>query len=117
MTLYVLHSESHSTSWYPIAGVILVGIPRASLLSIYLYACFKCSNSIKHFAKINSVNHATATFRETSPEAPPRREGNRGGDVGGGRHVHFEKVVVMGSRGGDEDVEDDEDSLKQKKRI
>ncbi|KAF5451852.1 hypothetical protein F2P56_026915 [Juglans regia] len=96
--LYIFVPQADSASWYPIVGMILVGIPWAFWLFTYLYRCIKPSTDTQ-LSKQNSshrstqpVGGATNTDNSRSLESPLNSPCG-----GGQRRVHFGAVVVLGN--------------------
>ncbi|KAG6725760.1 hypothetical protein I3843_02G037200 [Carya illinoinensis] len=96
--LYIFVPQTDSASWYPIVGMILVGIPWAFWLFTYLYRCIKPSTDAQLNEQDSSraptppLGGATNTENSWSLESPINSPCS-----GGQRRVHFGAVVVLGN--------------------
>ncbi|XP_022719629.1 uncharacterized protein LOC111277448 [Durio zibethinus] len=104
--LYIFLPEAESALWYPVAGIILVGIPWIFWIGIYLYRCCVhgcCQSNGGNVNRVQSSLTKTQSYASTGPVArsmhssendnSPLRSPN-----GDHRHVHFGEVVVLGTR-------------------
>ncbi|KAG4176107.1 hypothetical protein ERO13_A11G221900v2 [Gossypium hirsutum] len=41
LCLYMLQPKAESASWYPVVGIVLIGIPWIFWITTYLYRCFE----------------------------------------------------------------------------
>ncbi|GAV88343.1 hypothetical protein CFOL_v3_31766 [Cephalotus follicularis] len=96
--LYLIMPSTQSSNRYPIAGMILVGIPWAFWFFAYLYRCFKPSGPQIQQANFNN-NHAASS--KAAPTTTLMYHEELGGSPvhspNGGPHVQFGVVTVMGS--------------------
>ncbi|KAK2638509.1 hypothetical protein Ddye_026304 [Dipteronia dyeriana] len=99
--LYIFLPETFSQSWYPVAGMLLVGIPWIFWLFAYLYRCFLPTTSTSTSTNNNNFNASTSTPSSRTPgtAVAAASEEEDQSPVSPGRHVHFGAVVVMGSKG------------------
>ncbi|KAK3198347.1 hypothetical protein Dsin_021762 [Dipteronia sinensis] len=99
--LYIFLPETFSQSWYPVAGMILVGIPWIFWLFAYLYRCFLPTTSTSISTNNNNnfkASTSTPSSRTLGTAVAAASEEDQS-PVSPGRHVHFGAVVVMGSEG------------------
>lgn len=103
LCLYIFLPQTQSASWYPVAGIILVGIPWAFWLFAYLYRCLKPSAGDPKPNEYESshgptppaapASGATTTPNTSSAESPVQSSCAQ-------RRVHFGAVVVLGDEEG-----------------
>ncbi|KAF5193618.1 hypothetical protein FRX31_016787 [Thalictrum thalictroides] len=89
-----------NTKWYPIAGIILVGIPWIFWLFMYIYSF--CSTRIKDLQNYNNkqdkCSKAASPTKSSAPISPASVNDHRKG------HVHFGKITMI-----DEEDESNDD--------
>ncbi|GMI78973.1 hypothetical protein like AT5G17590 [Hibiscus trionum] len=106
LCLYMFQPEENSTPWYPIVGIVLVGIPWIFWIATYMCRCVAhclCASdrgnvnrehsSLTKKRSCASEGHAGRSMRSSENEGSP--SGTPDGDR---RHVRFGEVVVVGSR-------------------
>ena len=95
LSIYLFLPQSQSSTWYPIAGLILVGVPWLFWFLAYLYRCIRPGHDKSEINEGGCSNGrpcppaVSATSEEECPLDSPC-----GG--GGERRVHFGAVVVLG---------------------
>ncbi|KAK4593652.1 hypothetical protein RGQ29_017670 [Quercus rubra] len=90
LSIYLFLPQSQSSAWYPIAGLILVGVPWLFWFLAYLYRCIRPSHDQ---SEINYSRPSPPAVSATSEEECPF---DSPGGGGGERRVHFGAVVVLG---------------------
>lgn len=99
LCLYIFLPQTNSASWYPIAGMIMVGIPWAFWFLAYLYRC--CKPRVDPQLNERESSHgttppaapasgATTTANTSNAESPVH-------SPVGERRVHFGAVIVLGN--------------------
>ncbi|GMI64983.1 hypothetical protein like AT5G17590 [Hibiscus trionum] len=106
LCLYMFQPEEQSTPWYPVVGIVLVGVPWIFWIATYMYRCVahclcasnreygnKEHNSLSKKKSCASEGHAGRSIHSSENEGSPSvtPDGDR-------RHVRFGDVVVVGSK-------------------
>ena len=101
LCLYIFLPGAQHTSWYPIVGFILVGIPWLFWLLTYCYRCFKTGfqhiQEERKFAK--GFNHVAPNAASSSPATTTAQTESQANSSGSERRVHFGAVIVVGEDG------------------
>ncbi|XWS64964.1 hypothetical protein CRYUN_Cryun05aG0049400 [Craigia yunnanensis] len=104
LCLYMFRPEAESAPWYPVVGIILVGIPWIFWIGTYIYRCcaYCCQRNGGNVNRVQCSLMKTQSYASAGPAAKsmhssenedsPLRSPN-----GDHRHVHFGEVVVLGS--------------------
>ncbi|KAF3968866.1 hypothetical protein CMV_007288 [Castanea mollissima] len=94
LSIYLFLPQSQSSSWYPIVGLILVGVPWLFWFLAYLYRCIKPRHDESEINQggCNNDGPCPPAVSATSDESPLDSPGGGGGE----RRVHFGAVIVLG---------------------
>ncbi|XP_017976754.1 PREDICTED: uncharacterized protein LOC18599679 [Theobroma cacao] len=116
LCLYMLRPDEESAPWYPVAGIILVGIPWIFWIGAYAYRCCAyscCQNGGGNVNRAHISSAKTQTYASPGPAARSMRSSEYENSPlkspnGDHRHVHFGEVVVMGGAKNDQNDNGDE---------
>ncbi|KAK8593910.1 hypothetical protein V6N13_042539 [Hibiscus sabdariffa] len=93
LCLYMFQPEEDSTPWYPVVGIVLVGIPWIFWITTYMYRC------VAHcFCASNGGNSNREHSSLTKKQCCSSKGSRTGTPDGDQRHVRFGDVVVVRSR-------------------
>lgn len=111
--LYIFLPETHSQSWYPIVGFVLVGIPWLFWVCAYIVKCFSPIPTHPNVYAARTPSKVDTPGSPPKPVTPPAAVEEKSpcaqspSTSSPGRRVHFGAVVVLG------DNEDENKVIKQ----
>ncbi|XP_022744964.1 uncharacterized protein LOC111295648 [Durio zibethinus] len=121
LCLYMFRPEPESEPWYPVVGIILIGIPWIFWIGTYIYRCCAhccCQSNGGNVNRVQSSLTKTQSYASAGPvtrsmHSSENEDSPLRSPSGDHRRVHFEQVAVMGSskynqngRGGESPRED-----------
>ncbi|KAK8589963.1 hypothetical protein V6N13_088759 [Hibiscus sabdariffa] len=102
LCLYMFQPEEQSTPWYPVVGIVLVGIPWIFWIATYIYRCFAHCLCASNGGHVNREHCSLSKNKSCASEGHAGRSVhssvNEGSTDGDRRHVHFGDVVVVRSK-------------------
>ncbi|KAK8628087.1 hypothetical protein V6N13_063799 [Hibiscus sabdariffa] len=93
LCIYMFQPEDNSTPWYPVVGIVLVGIPWIFWITTYMYRCV--AHCFCESKGGNSNREHSSLTKKQSCSSKGSRPGTSDGDQ---RHVRFGGVEVVGRR-------------------
>ncbi|XP_077224224.1 uncharacterized protein LOC143857673 [Tasmannia lanceolata] len=97
--MYITLPESSETSWFPLAGMALVGIPWVFWLMTFVYRCLFKGGVVGPERAQLPPNNVSPTPPVVTLGAPKSPTDSPVDSPGGARRVRFGGAVVMGTRG------------------